>query len=315
MAMNGPVLVTGAAGFAGSHLVDLLTHEGVWLAGWHRPGRPAPGGGAGVRWLGVDLLDAAGVDRAIADLRPAAVYHCAGAANVGQSWNRARETFETNVIGTHHLMRALNRAGLAARVLIPGSALVYRQADSALSEDAPLGPASPYALSKLAQEMLGVRAIAEDGQMVLVTRSFNHVGPRQEPSFAASSFARQIARIEAKMAEPAIDVGNLDARRDFTDVRDTVRAYHVILQRGRPGAIYNVCSGRAYAIGDVLERLVALSRVPVEIRVDPARYRPQDLPLLLGNPARIERDLGWTPQIPLEQSLADLLEYWRAHVV
>ena len=314
MAINGPVLVTGASGFAGSHLLDLLTREGISPIGWHRPGHPAPSGLARVRWLAVDLLDAATVDRAIADVRPAAVYHCAGAAHVGQSWDRARETFVTNVLGTHHLLRALAHAGLSARVLIPGSALVYRQADSALGEDAPIGPASPYALSKLAQEMLGVRAITEDGQIVLIARSFNHVGPRQEPSFAASSFARQIARIEAKMAEPVIEVGNLDARRDLTDVRDTVRAYHAILQRGRPGVAYNVCSGRAFAIGDVLERLVALSRVPVEIRVDAARYRRQDLPLLLGDPARIVRDLGWTPQIPLEQSLSDLLEYWRGHL-
>jgi GDP-4-dehydro-6-deoxy-D-mannose reductase len=314
MTMNGPVLVTGAAGFAGSHLVDLLTREGISPTCWHRPGRPSPSRVTGVRWVAVDLLDAAGVDRAIADLRPAAVYHCAGAAHVGQSWDRTRETFATNVLGTHHLLRALGRACVAARVLIPGSALVYRRADSALGEDAPIGPASPYALSKLAQEMLGLRGLAEDGQIVLIARSFNHVGPRQDPSFAASSFARQIARIEAKTAEPVIEVGNLDARRDLTDVRDTVRAYHLILQRGRPGAIYNVCSGRAYVIGDVLERLLALSRVPVEIRVDPARCRPQDLPLLLGDPGRIARDLGWTAGIPLDRSLGDLLAYWRAHV-
>jgi GDP-4-dehydro-6-deoxy-D-mannose reductase len=262
----------------------------------------------------VDLLDAAAVSRAVAELRPDAVYHCAGAAHVGQSWSRVRETFAANVVGTHNLLRALGRAGLAARVLIPGSALVYRQSDAALGEEAPLGPASPYALSKLAQEMLGIRAIAEDGQRVVVARSFNHLGPRQDPSFAASSFARQIARIEAGMAEPIIEVGNLDARRDLTDVRDTVRAYHVILQRGRPGAVYNVCSGRAHAIGDVLERLVGLSRVAVEIRRDAARCRPQDLPLLLGDPGRITRDLGWAPRITLEQSLADLLAYWRETV-
>ncbi len=314
MAINGPTLVTGAAGFAGSHLIDLLARKGLSPVGWDRPGFTAPEGAAGVRWLAVDLLDAEGVNHAISDLRPTAVYHCAGAAHVGQSWNRARETFAVNAVGTHHLLRALSGAGLAARVLIPGSALVYRQADVALDEDAPIGPASPYGLSKLAQEMLGVRALSEDRQAVLLTRSFNHVGPRQDPTFATSSFARQIACIEAKRAEPVIEVGNLDARRDLTDVRDTVRAYHIILQLGRPGRIYNVCSGRAYTIGEVLERLVALSRVPVEVRVDAARYRPLDVPLLLGDPERIQRELGWTPRIPLEQSLADLLEYWRSRV-
>lgn len=313
-ATDKPVLVTGAAGFAGSHLIDLLLEEGLSPTGWHRPGGTPPGAVARVPWLAVDLLDADAVNRAIADLRPTVVYHCAGAAHVGDSWDRARETFAINVLGTHHMFCALRRAGLTARVLIPGSAMVYRQSDSALSEDAPIGPSSPYGLSKLAQEMLGVRAISEDSQVVLLTRSFNHVGPRQEPSFAASSFARQIARIEAKMIEPVIEVGNLDARREVTDVRDTVRAYHTILQRGRPGVVYNVCSGRACSISEVLERLVALSRVPVEVRVDPSRYRPNDLPLLLGDPERIERELGWTPRIPLEQTLADLLEYWRQHL-
>jgi GDP-4-dehydro-6-deoxy-D-mannose reductase len=307
------ILVTGAAGFAGGHLLDLLQRDGLAPHAWHRPGKPpSVSGPAALRWRGVDLLDAGAVNQAIAELEPAAVYHCAGAAHVGQSWNRARETFATNVLGTHHLLKALRRTGQRARVLIPGSALVYRHADAALAEDAPLGPASPYALSKLAQEMLGVRAVEEDGQFVLLTRSFNHVGPGQDASFAASGFARQIARIEAGLAEPVIEVGNLDARRDLTDVRDTVRAYRLILERAKTGAVYNVCTGRAYAIRAVLDTLVSLSRVKVEIRSDPARYRPQDQDLLLGDPGRLERDLGWRPEIPLEQSLSDVLEYWRA---
>jgi GDP-4-dehydro-6-deoxy-D-mannose reductase len=311
--MNGPILVTGAAGFAGGHLLDLLERDGLAPHAWHRPGNPPSAAGTGAdRWRAVDMLDARAVSDAIAELGPAAVYHCAGAAHVGESWSRSRDTFASNVLGTHHLLAALRRSGLRARVLIPGSALVCRPAGVALTEDSPLGPASPYALSKLAQEMLGIRAVEEDGQCVLLTRSFNHMGPRQAPSFAASSFARQIARIEAGLAEPVIAVGNLDARRDLTDVRDTVRAYRLILEGARAGAIYNVCSGRAHPIREILETLVSLSRVKVEIRIDPARYRPQDQNLLLGDPERLQRDLGWKPEIPLAQSLLDVLEYWRA---
>lgn len=311
--MTGPVLVTGAAGFAGSHLLDLLERDGLAPHAWHRPGNPPSASGTdAARWHAVDVLDARAVSDAIAELRPAAVYHCAGAAHVGQSWSRSRDTFAANMLGTHHVLAALRRSGLRARVLIPGSALVYRPAGVALAEDAPLGPASPYALSKLAQEMLGVRAVEEDGQCVLLTRSFNHLGPRQDPSFAASSFARQIARIEAGLAEPVIAVGNLDARRDLTDVRDTVRAYRLILEGALAGAIYNVCSGCAHPIREILETLVSLSRVKVEIRSDPARYRPQDQDLLLGDPGRLQRDLGWKPEIPLAQSLLDVLDYWRA---
>ena len=159
--------------------------------------------------------------------------------------------------------------------------------------------------------MLGARSVAEDRQQVFITRSFNHIGPRQDPSFAASAFARQIALIEKGGIAPVIEVGNLDAMRDLTDVRDTVRAYQAIVERGRPGIPYNVCSGTAVRIGDLLNELVKLSRVPVEIRIDPARYRPNDIPLLLGNPARLKKDTGWEPAIPLAQTLADLLEYWR----
>jgi GDP-4-dehydro-6-deoxy-D-mannose reductase len=294
------VLVTGAGGFAGSHLVQLLEQSGAAVTGWHR--------------RHVDLLDREAVTRGIGELLPSVVYHVAGAAHVGQSFSDVRETLAANVIGTHHVIDALRTAGLTARVLIPGSALVYRQCERALIEDDPTGPGNPYALSKLAQEMLGRRGIAEDGQQVFLTRSFNHTGPGQAPSFAASGFARQIAMIEAGKMAPTIEVGNLEAARDITDVRDTARAYHQIVQRGRPGVIYNVCSGRAYKIRDVLDRLVAQSRVPVSVRVDPARYRPNDNPLLLGDPARIGRDVGWQATIPLEQTLSDLLEYWRKDI-
>ena len=227
---------------------------------------------------------------------------------------RCRDTLADNVLGTHHLLDGLRLAGVSARVLITGSSLVYRQSDRPLKEDDPIGPATPYALSKLAQEMLGRRSIQEDGQQVFLTRSFNHTGPRQNPSYAAPGFARQIALIEKGRLAPEISVGNLDASRDLHDVRDTVRAYRDIVERGQPGAAYNVCSGRAFRIGEVLDRLVKMSRVPVTVRVDPAKQRPHDNPVLVGDPSKIERELGWKPSFPLDQTLADLLEYWRKEV-
>jgi len=294
------VLVTGAAGFAGSHLVDLLNQSNTPVVGWRR--------------ADVDLLDAAAVSAGIARLRPSTVFHCAGAAHVGQSWNDTRETLAANVLGTHHLLDALRTTGVRARVLIPGSSLVYRPSDRALKETDRLGPASPYALSKLAQEMLGVRGGDEDGQQIFITRSFNHIGPRQSPTFAASGFARQIALIEAGRMAPVIAVGNLEAARDVTDVRDTVRAYRDIVEQGRAGRIYNVCSGRAYRMRELLDHLSALCRVPVQVRVDAERFRPNDTPLIVGDGSLIKTDVGWQPEIGLDETLSGLLDYWRKEI-
>jgi GDP-4-dehydro-6-deoxy-D-mannose reductase len=296
-----PVLVTGAGGFAGSHLVDLLTSAGTPVIGW--------------RHSDVDFLDGASVARALMEARPETVFHCAGSAHVGQSWSGTRETLAANVMGTHHLLDGLRNAGLRARVLIPGSSYVYRQSDRALSEDDPIAPASPYALSKLAQEMLGRRGIDEDGQQVFLTRSFNHIGPRQAPSFAASAFARQIVMIEKQRTPPFINVGNLEAVRDFTDVRDTARAYSAIVERGEPGVIYNVCVGVGRRIGDMLQGLLNLSPAKIEVQVDPSRYRPNDTPMLVGNPQRLQSATDWRPAVPFARTLSDLLEYWRKELI
>ena len=314
--MASTTLVTGAAGFAGSHLLDLLSGNGAKpgsIVAWQRPntnGSSSRHADAGVQWAAVDLLDRDAVRSAIARIRPTAVYHCAGAAHVGRAWEQAESTFATNVRGTHHLLDALARTGVESRVLIPSSALVYASADRALREDDPLLPSSPYGLSKLAQEMLAPHA--GRGVTVMVARAFNHFGPRQDPFFAAAGFARRIADIEHGKWEPEIAVGNLDARRDLTDVRDTVRAYQLMLERGRPGDVFNVCSGVAIEIRELLERLIARARVTVRIRIDPARYSPNDTPLLLGDPTRIRERLGWTARIPLDQSVDDLLAHWRA---
>ena len=322
--MADTILVTGAAGFVGSHLLTLLDRAapaGTSLEAWRRPAasrgqaspappRPAPGDYR-VTWREVDLLDPAAVTRAITDTGPTQVYHCAGVANVWESWSNNHATLRANVLGTEHLLTALRDHGPPARVLIPSSALVYRPSASAIDETAPLGPVSPYGLSKLAQEMLGLAAARQDGMTVLLSRSFTHVGPGQALSYAASSFAEQIARIESGGAEPVLSVGNLEARRDLTDVRDTVRAYQLLMTHGTPATPYNVCSGTAYQIQEVLDGLLANATVDVSVRHDRARTRPIDNPLLLGDRSRITQDLGWSPEIPLSRTLRDLLDYWR----
>jgi GDP-4-dehydro-6-deoxy-D-mannose reductase len=308
--MPGPILVTGAAGFAGSHLLDLLAADAAAVVAWYRPAGRTPHQAPRTRWQAVDLLDATAVGQAIDEIRPAAVYHCAGAAHVGRSWNATESTLAVNVRGTHHLMQALEQADLAARVMIPSSAMVYRPGSEPLTEEDPLVPSSPYGLSKLAQEMLGARA-SSSRVHVTIGRAFNHVGPRQDPSFAASGFAKQIAEIEAGRREPEVVVGNLDARRDTMDVRDTVRAYRAILDRGSAGRPYNISTGRAIAIGELLDMLCARARVAIRVRIDPDRFRPNDVPRLVGDSSRIQRELGWAPMIPISETLDDLLEYWR----
>ena len=304
------ILITGAAGFAGGHLLDLLANGEDDLVAWHRPGGRPPREVPRTTWEGIDLLDRARVADAVARLHPSTVYHCAGAAHVGRSWNDTESTFAVNVRGTHHLLDALQRTSVPARVLVPSSALVYASAAEPLTEAHPLVPNSPYGVSKLAQEMLAQRT---NGTVtVAVARPFNHFGPRQDPHFAASGFARRIADIERGRCPPEISVGNLDARRDLTDVRDTVRAYQLIVERGQPGRPYNVCSGRAVQIRDLLDMLLARARVPVAVAIDPSRYRPNDTPLLVGDPSRLRDDLGWEAAIPIEQTLDDLLAFWRS---
>ncbi len=304
------VLVTGASGFAGSHLLEHLAGK-CDLAGWSRSS-PTPELAGLAQWARVDMLDRERVREEILALRPAAVYHCAGAAHVGSSWKDTALPMASNVLTTHYLLDALRRAGTPCRVVIPGSANVYAAATTPLVEDSPTGPASPYAVSKLAQEQLGIRALVEDGVGVVVARAFNHIGVRQDPTFAVAGMARQIAQIERGGAEPVIRVGNLDTHRDLTDVRDTVRAYALLMERGVPGTIYNVASGIGRQMRAVLDALVARSRVAVQIVLDRARLRPNDLPVLIGDATRLRTDTGWAPRISFDRTLDDILDYWRA---
>lgn len=307
--MAGLPLVTGATGFAGSHLVEHLLGDLPAVAAWGNPG----GRGVGrsdprVQWTAVDLLDRRAVAKALDALRPSAIYHCAGSAHVGDSFSEPERALRVNVLGTHHVLDGVREAGLTCRVLVTGSAMVYRHATGAIGEDSPIGPSSPYGVSKLAQEMLALRATDAP---VILARPFNHAGPRQSPSYVTSSFAQQIAEIEAGLREPVLRVGNLDSRRDITDVRDTVRAYRLLLERGRPGRPYNVCSGRACRIADLLDELVAMSRAAIAIEADPSRLRPSDNPIILGDCTRLRQETGWTALIPMSHTLRDLLDYWR----
>ena len=308
--MPGPALVTGATGFAGSHLVEHLLQDATRVAAWANPGgrRPADDAAGRILWNAVDLFDPRALTAALSDLSPSAIYHCAGVAHVGQTWSDPTRALRVNVLGTHRLLDAMIDAGLSCPVLIAGSALVYRQSADALSEDHPLGPSSPYGVSKLAQEMVGAR---EPRLKVILTRPFNHAGPRQDDAYVTSSFARQIARIETGLQPPVLRVGNLAARRDITDVRDTVRAYRLLVERGQPHRPYNICSGRADAVSDALEMLLGMSSASIDVQPDAERMRPSDNPVVLGDPTRIAAEAGWQPEIPLEQTLRDLLDYWR----
>ena len=297
--MSEVVLVTGAAGFAGSHLVEHLRLSQNHVVSWTRQT--------------VDLLDRDRVRTAIRELRPAQIYHCAGMTHVARSWLDTAQPLEGNVLATEHLFDALRREGIRCRVLVPGSATVYAASSEPISEDGPIAPTNPYAISKLAQEQLALRAIQEDGLDLVLTRSFNHTGPGQTAEFAAPSMARQIALIERGELEPVIKVGNLDAQRDVTDVRDVVRAYAALMQSGKTGLIYNVASGVARSIRSILDALVSRSKVPVKIEVDQGRMRPNDVAVVVGNYSRLNAATGWRPEISFDQTLNDLLSYWREH--
>jgi GDP-4-dehydro-6-deoxy-D-mannose reductase len=309
--VNGPVLVTGAAGFAGSHVVEALGRRED-VVGWTHHAPPPQEIARLASWQRVDLLNPSEVREAIARLKPSGVIHCAGAPNVAHSWRDTVTPLSANVLATHHLFDALSRTGTACRVVVSGSATVYAASTAALTEESPIAPSNPYAVSKLVQEQLAFRAAREDGVEVIVTRSFNHTGPRQRPAFAAPNMARQIALIEAGVADPVIKTGNLDAQRDITDVRDMARAYIALLHHGASSTLYNVSSGTTRVMRSVLEALVARARVKVRVETDAALMRPIDTPFVLGDATRLRETTGWQPEISFDRTLDDLLNYWRS---
>ena len=306
-------VVTGATGFAGRHLLARLAGA-TRLIGWRRPGGTVPDPGHAVEWREVDILDAASIRAALAADRPSQIYHLAGAPHVGASFANAVTPLRVNVMGTHQLLDAARTAGHACRLLIVSSSQVYHPSDEPLNEEARLLPMSPYGLSKLAVDELARRTADEDTLDAVIARPFNHAGPGQSAAYVVSSFAWQIARIEAGLAKPEILVGNMDTRRDLTDVRDVVDAYARLMARGRSGVPYNICSGRAWRVGDLLDELLHIAKVKVQPQVDPARLRPQDSAVFQGDATRIRTELGWTPVIPIERTLHDTLDWWRKEI-
>ena len=315
--MSRVVLVTGATGFVGNHLMKALERETPvpTIIGWRRPGPKGPQFGKNnrVSWYEVDLLKQQDVDTALSETKPTEIFHCGGIANVAGSWKNVLDTLDVNVRGTKHLLNGLRRLRMRSRTLVPGSGLVYLPKAGPLAEEDAIRPVNPYGLSKLAQEMLALQLNSGDHE-ILVTRSFTHIGPGQDTAYAVSNFAHQIARIELEQTNPIIHVGSLDAYRDLMDVRDTVEAYRTLMHRGKPGQIYNVCTGHTYKIGDVLDRLIKCAHVPIEVRLDPDRVRPSDNPEMRGDRSKITAAVGWTPKIQLDDTLRDTLNYWREQI-
>jgi GDP-4-dehydro-6-deoxy-D-mannose reductase len=314
------VLVTGAAGFVAGHLVDWLLREepAAQVLGVVRP-HGTPGGGARprLRFAEADLEDPAAVEAVFDLMGPDRIVHLAAQSSVHHSFADPAGTLRTNVLPLVHLLEAVRRRGLFPRVLVAGSADEYglaRPEDVPLTESADLHPTSPYAVSKVTQTLLALQYAHAHGLGVLATRTFPHTGPGRGEVFAESSFARQIAAIEAGLVPPVLHVGNLDVVRDFTDVRDVVRAYWMLLDQGEAGEVYNVCRGEGVRLRDVLQTLIRLAGVRVELVQDPARLRPSDAPILVGDPGKLRRATGWEPRLPLETTLGDLLGYWRGRV-
>jgi len=302
-------LVTGASGFVGQHLLRKL--RGQRVVAWYYPKHAPPAPSAHVTWRAVDLLDRETVESALGLDAPDEIYHLAGAPQVDASWQNVVPHLRTNALGTYYLLESIQRLALACRLLVVTSAQIYQSSDEPIDEDAPMVPPTPYGLSKLAQDQLALRAAHEDGLDVVLARPFNHTGPGQDSVYAVPSFARQIARIEAGLEPAVITVGNLDSRRDITDVRDVVDAYRLMMQGAPPGRPYNICSGRAWRIGDLLDELLQSAGVEVEVRVEPSRLRPQDVPVLQGDATRIRSELGWMPHRAVEETLRDTLAWWR----
>jgi GDP-4-dehydro-6-deoxy-D-mannose reductase len=308
------VLVTGADGFVASHLlVELAEATGCRICGIGLKPEPlttVPG----LVYLVTDLTDYDRLRDLVDDFRPDAVFHLAAQPSVAVSWDDPWTTYRVNMIGQLNLMEALRTLGVEASVHIACSSEEYglvHPDQIPLDESMPLQPCSHYAVSKVGQEVLALMYHEAFDWRVIVTRGFNQAGPGQSPDFVVSSFARQIALIEAGKTAPVLKVGNLEALRDFTDVRDTVRAYRMLMEEGTSGAAYNVCSGSARPVREILETLLSMSESAIEVEPDPARQRPSDIPIMVGDNTLINEEVGWEPAIPLEQTLRDTLDYWR----
>lgn len=312
------VLITGITGFAGSHLAEYCLSRGdaevFGTIRWRSRTENIEHIKDEINLVECDLKDATSVKRALQKIKPDYIFHLAAQSFVPTSWHAPAETLVINIIGQVNIFEAVRELGIEPRIQLACSSeeygMVYEK-EVPITEDNPLRPLSPYAVSKVTQDLLGYQYNQSYGMFIVRTRGFNHTGPRRGHVFVTSNFAKQIAEIEAGKKEPVIEVGNLEARRDFSDVRDVVKAYWLALEKGIAGEAYNVATGKAYKISEMLDILLSFSSAKVEIRQDPLRMRPSDVELLLGDASKLRIQTGWEPEIPFEKTLADLLEYWR----
>jgi GDP-4-dehydro-6-deoxy-D-mannose reductase len=311
-------LITGVGGFAGSHLADYLLNQTEWqVYGCVLPGWDCSRLDRRVTCIELDLRDRAGVRTMLERSAPDYVFHLAAQPSVPISWDEPWDTLENNIRAEVNILDGLVKLSAKPRVLVVASNQEYGlvgPADLPLHEDVPLRPNNPYAVSKVAQDMLGLSYFLSYGLPVVRVRPFNHIGPRQSESFVVPAFAKQIALIEMDRQEAVVRVGNLSAQRDFSDVRDVVRAYYLATTQGQSGEVYNIGSGQPRTIQMILETLLSLSTKQIRVEFDPARMRPSDTPVVYCDASKLHRVTGWQPMIPLEQSLRDVLDDWRTRV-
>jgi GDP-4-dehydro-6-deoxy-D-mannose reductase len=313
--------ITGLAGFAGSHLADyLLAHTSDQVYGVSLPTDSTRNLTHILDRVTLSLADLADYDTVralLSELRPDIIFHLAAQASVGRSWADPATTLVNNITAQVNMLRAVTELGLAPRILIIGSADEYglvRPDEVPVDEDTPLRPLNPYAVSKLTQDYLGLQYYLSHKLPIMRVRPFNHIGPRQGPGFVVPDFAKQIAEIEAGLREPVLHVGNLSAQRDFADVRDVVRAYYLAITLGQPGEVYNIGAGQGHTIQNILDRMLKLSRVTFAVEQDPERMRPSDIPVMVCDSHKLAQATGWAPTFTLDQSLNDVLDYWRESV-
>ncbi|MDD2889451.1 MAG: GDP-mannose 4,6-dehydratase [bacterium] len=312
------VLVTGVTGFVGSWMVDyLLTMPEVKIFGikrWRSRTENIEHFKNKITMYECDLKDSTSVRDTIETIKPDRIFHLAAQSFVPSSWNAPSETLEGNIFGELNIFEAIKKIGINPLIHIAGSSEEYGfiyPNEIPVKETTPLRPLSPYAVSKVAQDMLAYQYFMSYKLRAIRTRAFNHTGPRRPPNFVCSEIAYQIVQIEKGITPPVIYLGNTDTVRDFTDVRDIVKAYWLLLEKGEPGDVYNICSGKGQKIKDILSTLVDMSGVKVEIKQDPARLRPSDVPVLIGDATKFKKLTGWEPIIPFEQTLKDILDFWR----
>ena len=313
------VLLTGIAGFAGSFLAEMLVNEpdtevhGIV----HRHDRRIAHLAGRLHLHRGDLRNAVWVGEVVEQVRPDYTLHLAAWSDVGGSWQQPWTTYELNIQCQLNLLEALRRWQPTCRTLVVSSNEIYglvTPGDLPIDEETPFRPNSPYGVSKIAQDMMALQYFNSHKMPIIRARSFNHLGPGQADDFAASAFARQIAEIECSRREPVVRVGNLDAERDFTDVRDVVRAYWLLMQHGEAGLCYNVGSGTPHSIRWLLDTLLALSPAQINVEIDPTRLRPSDVPRSYCDNRRLRQATGWQPEIDLRTALQDLLESWRTQL-